>query len=186
MIVLFRRPSEPVIGYTAGIIDGEGSIHFSKQAGRRSHRANVSVSQSEGNNGETLLRSLQADWGIGTVCRQTKRGFAADPERNWPMWHWSVAALREVEYLLTECLPYLRVKSVRAVEAIAWCRERLASGARVRWAPGEDLFISEYWREHDAWIAEQIGRTEQAVRHRRVELGFAPKPPGGLTLSRSA
>lgn len=165
---LFERPCMEITAYTAGFFDGEGSIWFTD------NRFSCGVSQAATNDGETLMRWFQEQWGFGNISCQRKRW----GNRDWEQWHWSVNAARAVEHLLTCCLPYLRVKRDAALAALEHCRRR--AGQRNRWAPGETGYLQEHWQEEDAAIARALGRTAVSVRHRRKTLRLPNKPGGGL------
>jgi hypothetical protein len=173
---LFDRPPEGIVGYTAGLIDGEGSIYF--VAGN--NRFGCNVAQSAGNDGEELVRWLREQWGIGTINCQRKASVDGNPPRNRSdCWIWAVNGGRELEWLLATCLPYLRVKRNKAERAVDLVRRRLDAGVRFAWTPGEDRYLSEHWREPDEDLAAAIRRPERSVRHRRRFLGLPRKPLGG-------
>ncbi len=173
----FATPSEGIVGYTAGLIDGEGSIYYLDG----SNRFSCSVAQSETNNGEDLVRWLQHQWGVGRVHCQRKRGsFTSSVGPSYDCWIWAINTARGLEHVLVTCLPYLRVKRHKAEGAITYTRARVASGSRVTWSPGEDAHLRAHWREHDRDIAAALGRPERSIRHRGRLLGLPRKPPGGI------
>lgn len=168
---LFPTPEIGIVGYTAGLIDGEGSIWWASGP----NRFQLSIAQSEVNDGEQLVRWLAAEWQIGTVNKQLKQWAS----HGHYMWHWDVSDARGLQHVLAACLPYLRVKRDKAERCLIWVSQHIRDGARVRWAPGEDSYIRDHWRDEDIDIARVLGRAECGVRHRRRVLGFR-KPRGGI------
>ena len=137
---LFKAPSPEMVAYTAGLFDGEGSIWFVKQG----NRYNASIGQSEVNDGEELIRWLQALWGLGTVNRQRKKFHGSA----YHCWHWSVSARREFLFFLETVLPYLRVKREAAVEGIFWATYH--QGSRSTWSKLEDRFLRQHWNSENS------------------------------------
>ncbi len=161
----FVRPPIEVICYTAGLLDGEGSVF--KVVSH--NRFGFSLSQSEKNSGEQLCRWLAEQWGgIGHINGQTKRWNGRDHLQ----WHWTVNAAYEVQHGLGLMLPYLRVKRDSAERALAHIQQRLATGIRFIWTPGEIAYLREHWRESDRAIGRVINRTSDAVRHQRIVFGI--------------
>jgi hypothetical protein len=161
-------PPRDIISYTAGFFDGEGSI------GTAGNRYNVSVAQSDINNGETILRALKKEWGdIGCIFRSNRKF----RERDNICTTWTIGGTFQVKFFLTACLPYFRVKRDRAVYILRDL-ERHMQQSRKNWSPAEDKILREMWNaEHDQWdIAEAIGRSEPALRHRAKALGLPRKP----------
>ena len=160
----FVRPPIEVICYTAGLLDGEGSVF-------RVHGANrfgFSRSQSPKNNGEQLCRWLSEQWGIGNVNPQTKRW----GEQEHVQWHWTVNAAHEVQHGLGLMLPYLRVKREAAERALAHIQQRLADGVRFLWTPGEIAYLREHYDESDSSIGRVIKRSTNAIAAQRIVLGL--------------
>jgi hypothetical protein len=156
----FATPPDRVIGYTAGFVDGEGSISL------QGNRYQVTVSQSEINDGEAICRWLQETWGFGIVYGQNKTF-----RHNYQQWMWSIAQARAVEHLLATCLPDLRVKRKKAIQALEWVQRHIAEGRRVHWSTGEDQWLLDHWDQADWQLAEAMGRTAVSIRHRRHRLG---------------
>jgi len=161
----FVRPPIEVICYTAGLLDGEGSVF--KVSSK--NRFGFSLSQSIKNNGEDLCLWLREQWGIGGVSPQTKEWPDKPPHIQW---HWIVNAAYEVQHGLSAMLPYLRVKRERAELALAHFEERQAAGVRFFWTPGENAYLREHWREHNNDISRVIGRTPAAIARQRTNLGL--------------
>ncbi|MFF0395173.1 hypothetical protein ACFYSJ_05205 [Streptomyces sp. NPDC005248] len=150
----FHTPTERVIAYTAGLIDGEGSVCA------QGNRYQINVTQSVVNDGEDLCRWFAKIWGLGTVY-----GF----DKNMPnmQWAWHVAQARAVEHVLITCMPDLRVKRRQAVKALAWVQAHIAEGRRLAWTPGEERWLLDHWDAPDAELAASLGRSQHAIRHHR-------------------
>ena len=162
----FVRPPIEVICYTAGLLDGEGTI-FKVIA---DNRFGFSISQSAKNNGENLCHWLKEQWGgIGNIHGQTRYWKG----RAQIQWQWQINAAYEVQHGLRHMLPYLRVKRDGAERALAYIQQRLDDGTRYLWTPGENDYLREHWRESDHVIAQVINRTPTAIRHQRRVLGIA-------------
>lgn len=96
-------PEEPaLVGYIAGIIDGEGSIIRSKKG-----HWSVKVTMTDFD----LIR-----W-LGSLGGKVNTGNTKPPRQPTLTWH--VSRRRDVVLLLNALLPYLRVKKGRAEEALA-------------------------------------------------------------------
>ncbi len=174
-MVTHTLPKIEVVAYTAGLIDGEGSIYFSEN---RKHPNGgyfrVAVSQSGNNHGDELCEWLRDSWDIGHFRRQdTSFG---------ECWHWHVDRINDIRLLLTTCLPYLRVKRKRAEEALAFLETWTGGKSKGNWTSAEDAVLLEHWREQDKRIAEILnnGRTEQAIMWRRRVVFKLSKPRGGF------
>ncbi|MYX39003.1 MULTISPECIES: hypothetical protein [unclassified Streptomyces] len=116
----YELPSERVIAYTAAMIDGEGSICI-----QGSHYQ-VNITQGVVNDGEDLCRWFAEVWGFGYVgCHQGAR-------KNMH-WRWAVAQTHQLDHLLTACLPDMRVKKQKAIDALEWIHGRIAEGRRCHW-----------------------------------------------------
>ena len=160
----FVRPPIEIICYTAGLLDGEGSIFH--VVGK--NRFGYSLSQGEKNDGETLCRWLKEQWGIGRVHPQQSNDFG----RTHLQWHWIVNAAYEVQHGLGAMLPYLRVKRDAAERALAYIQQRLDDGVRSLWTPGEIAYLREHWEESTEALAIAIDRTPDAIREQRRVLGL--------------
>ena len=161
----FVRPPIEVICYTAGLLDGEGSVF--KVVSH--NRFGFSLSQSEKNSGEQLCRWLAEQWGgIGHINGQTKRWNGRDHLQ----WHWTVNAAYEVQHGLGLMLPYLRVKRDSAERALAHIQQRLATGIRFIWTPGEIAYLREHYDESDSSIGRVIKRSTNAIAAQRIVLGL--------------
>ena len=161
----FVRPPIEVVCYTAGLLDGEGTV-FKVSA---KNRFGFSLSQGSKNNGEDLCRWLKEQWGgIGNVNPQTRQWKG----REQIQWHWQVNAAHEVQHGLGAMLPYLRVKRAAAERARAHIQQRLADGVRSVWTSGEIAYLREHWEESTEALAIAIDRTPDAIREQRRVLGL--------------
>jgi hypothetical protein len=98
--------SDPgVLGYVAGIIDGEGSI-------LRTNTGHWQVKV--GMTDEPVMRWLHALG--GTLAYQSRE---REVNRR-PVWTWQVSRRRDVVVLLQALMPYLIVKQEKAELALAW------------------------------------------------------------------
>ena len=103
---------EAVLAYTAGIIDGEGSIHLTKGRNRKLKQGYcISLVISVGNTNEWLVQWLKMQFG-GQVyykdCQNPK----------WkPCWTWIIANKQAGEFLEL-ILPYLQIKRPQAEIAL--------------------------------------------------------------------
>lgn len=165
----FVRPSEGIIGYTAGLLDGEGTIAWSEtpQKGTRGAggRFVVNITQGVANDGDNLTRWLRDTWQLGTTSVQEPEGFSG---RRHHQYYWHVGARREVYHLLTTCMPYLRVKRQRAEDCIAYIQTRIDT--RTVWTAAEDIFLLDHNDEDPSKLAARLQRTPAAIRHRRKRL----------------
>lgn len=161
----YPTPDLWVIGYTAGIIDGEGSISAINSA--RKSRWRVQTSQADSNNGADLCHWLRDQWGIGRVYHQA--GLC-------DVHIWNVCRINEIEHLLGTCLPYLRVKRQRAQEVLDFLGDK-SEFRRGVWSAGELHYLrtnAGTKRVEDISVA--INRSPNSVRAKRVELGLAAPP----------
>ena len=159
----FNTPDVAIVAYTAGLLDGEGSIWAVE------NRFHTCITQSEGNDGEQLCRWLREQWGIGSVNCQRKVRDA----RWWPMWSWNVAAGREVIHYLNAVLPYLRVKQRSAEQALAKLEKYcLTANRRFRWSAGEIEYLRANGHLTDTEIARALKRSRASVRDNREALGL--------------
>src|SRR6266545_3295962 len=162
----FVRPPIEVVCYTAGLLDGEGSIFH--VVGK--NRFGFSISQSSKNNGEDLCGWLKEQWGgIGYVHGQRRQWKGQERIQ----WHWIVAAAYEVQHGLGVTLPYLRVKRDAAERALAYIQQRLGDGVRYRWTAGENDYLRQHWEDHNDDIARAINRTPASIQHQRTVFGLA-------------
>ena len=161
----YDKREEWLCAYTAGVFDGEGSFNI-----RPDHRTyQISISQSDRNNGEAFVRWLRQQWGCGTVytyTRTTNVGVCST------MWVWSVAARRDVMWLLRSCLPFLRIRCKDAEQAIKLIEQGIDGKQRwLRWSQKEDEFLREnFSKMSHGELAEVLRRTKRAVRARAKTL----------------
>ncbi|WP_086728859.1 hypothetical protein, partial [Streptomyces carpinensis] len=136
----YDTPTERAVAYTAGLIDGEGSVCV------QGNRYQINISQCVINDGENLCRWLAQVWGLGTI-------FVHEKGRKNPQWSWHVAQTRAVQHVLTACLPDLRVKRPNALEALDWLAKHVSEGRRLSWTPGEERWLLDHWDSPDAELA---------------------------------
>ena len=101
-----REMKRADLGYTAGIVDGEGCIGIYSPNTKRKHtkyRLTVSVANTQ----EWLCQWLKFAWG-GRV-RLAKTG----KPNSLPLWEWQISAKQAGEFLKL-ILPYLKIKSPQA------------------------------------------------------------------------
>ena len=110
--MIFARPIW-LIAYTAGLLDGEGSIQINAAKNKKYGTAYWVMSVHIANNEVAVLDELCAEWGLGSVNSFASRGSRTD-RRNG---RWSLYG-REAEELLREVLPYLWMKRAQALLAL--------------------------------------------------------------------
>jgi hypothetical protein len=163
----YTSPELHVIAYTAGMIDGEGSITVND------NRTQVAVFQSAKNSGETLCTWLRDHWGFGRVRSHTgdSRGWVRGVFNT--MWCWDVAAKRDALFLLQTTLPYLIVKHDHAAASIAELRSRISDTQRgLPWSDAEDAYIKAHAGKLTARvIAEHLRRSRASIHWRMEKLG---------------
>jgi len=162
----YIRPSDIAIGYTAGIVDGEGYIGVNvKEA-----LFNVIVSQADKNNGRSLMQWLVDTWGFGTidaVDRVTNLGIQS------LMWTWTVNPRRDVLWLLESCEPFFIVKRMKAQQAISIIRETIDDKQRwTAWTQLEDQYLRNNKLATVRSLSEHLNRSPMAVLQRRKLLGL--------------
>ncbi|MFF4147169.1 hypothetical protein ACFY0A_38975 [Streptomyces sp. NPDC001698] len=147
----YDTPTESVIAYTAALLDSAGSIAIEGSGPQ------VTISLSAGPDSEDLVRWLAQVWQMGKV-------------RTEPQSAWQVTQARAAEHLLTVCQPAMRVKRRQATEAREWVQEHVSDPSGRHWTPGEDRWLLDHWHHSNARIAEALGRSENAIPHRRRHL----------------
>lgn len=106
----------PVLAYTAGLFDGEGSITIQKSTGKLSPRYSLAVTLA--NTYEPVVRWV-ADCNGGKVYK--RKGV------NSPLWAWSISAHGAYAFL-TKHLYHLRVKREQAQVAIDFQEHMMDTG----------------------------------------------------------
>lgn len=103
--------SEKQAAYTAGFVDGEGSIqiNMTKREGHTYWALLIQVSNCRGD----ILQELQREWGIGTVTSWQPKGNAR------LAYNWRICSAQSSWFLRT-IQPYLRVKAKHAEVALAF------------------------------------------------------------------
>lgn len=115
-----RFPAGPLLApqdwaYLAGLIDGEGTIHFHTQAGRDHPHIRVIIAQKD----HGFLQQVYDRYKVGTLnkwTRQTQVLNGREYEQN--QLRWAICSHEEVTWVLRGVLPYLGVKRVKAEEAL--------------------------------------------------------------------
>jgi len=106
-------PSIDIIAYTAGLLDGEGSVQIN-HSNTGSGKAYWSLCVQICNVGEGFLESLREEWGgIGSLTYWTSRG----SRKNRRICNWRFHSA-QAEWFLKQLLPYLRLKKEHAQIAI--------------------------------------------------------------------
>jgi hypothetical protein len=115
--VTINIPVDPgVLGYLAGLFDGEGNLQF-KSRTSRSVACKIAIYSTTA----AVMKWLKDNIG-GTVCWGTKRV----ETKGWkPIGIWEVYRAREVDLLLRAMLPYLIIKRRSAEQAIKLFSDRL-------------------------------------------------------------
>lgn len=98
------------LAYTAGIIDGEGSIGIAKHKSKSCKR------------GYVFELSVQVSSSDEWLCQWLKFGFGGSISHSVnktgnPMWHWIIAARKASDFLKL-ILPYLKLKQPQAEIAV--------------------------------------------------------------------
>ena len=104
-----------LIAYTAGLVDGEGSIQINPNGLKKGSKRNrywglsIQVSSGDGKN----LKRLCKEWGVGKVGEWLPKGSRKDRRSyNWRLYS------KEAELFLQTILPYLRIKKQNAKLAL--------------------------------------------------------------------
>lgn len=167
---VYHRPPNEVIAYTAGVIDGEGSITRPGASG-----ITVQLSQAEKNRGEQLCRWFRDQWQIGTVLRNER---TTNLGIHSIMWVWQVSARRDCLWLLRLIQPYLIVKGERAAALIPHLETLIDEQQRwTVWTANEDEYLRHHRDENPEQLAAVLQRTCGAILSRRRLLGLVM--PGG-------
>ncbi|WP_328427882.1 hypothetical protein [Streptomyces sp. NBC_00443] len=141
----YDTPAADVIAYTAGLLDAAGTI--------APDGSEVTITRTASPDTADTVEWLAQVWQTGKTRTEGDRHT------------WQVTHPRAVEHLLTLCQPVMREQRQQATEA----RERVQAtdSQRLPWTPGEDRWLLDHWHHHNAQIAEALGRTENAIPHRR-------------------
>lgn len=155
----YQRPPIELVCYTAGLLDGEGSI------GIAGNRFNVSISQSEVNGGEALFARLRDEWGgLGSLFQSKPR---SEYRQKHAVWIWTLGGVHQVEHVINHTLPYLRVKRGAAERLLKAIEDH---HGRREWSHGEIAFLRENADASSTWIARKLDRSPSGVRHQRRKL----------------
>lgn len=126
-------PDVPILAYTAGLLDGEGSIQINgAKNGTEGGRSYWTLSVQICSVGEDFLEGVRARWhNIGAITYSKSRGSRAGRTiRNWRLYS------AQAEWFLAAILPYLRLKQEQARIALEF-RQYVAP--RKNWLTPERL-----------------------------------------------
>ena len=137
-----------LLAYTAGIIDGEGSISIARQSREKhiagySHRVQVCVTSTN----EWLCQWLRLNWG-GNVYKGTTK---TKPHYK-QAWKWTIVTNKSINFL-EAILPYLNLKRDEAELAIQWQQIKRKRGSRhitsneLMWDDSQSLLMKELKRQ---------------------------------------
>jgi len=113
-----------VLAYTAGIMDGEGSISIARKPNKKVKRGySLGLVVTVNNTEQWLTEWLKMQYG-GVVCL-AKRGNKTEK----PLWVWRIVA-REASEFLKLVLPYLTIRRPHAENAIKFQEYRKLRGKR--------------------------------------------------------
>ena len=121
-----KIPTNPaIIGYIAGLMDGEGSIVRENLNGWSRHAC---VRLSICNSSPELIQWLQTELGGHVQWRERSSSLSTKPCANW-----RIGGYMDVYLLLRLILPYLRIpkKIAQAKEALAFVEARLKVHSRI-------------------------------------------------------
>ncbi len=110
--------SVDLIAYTAGMIDGEGSIQINPSRSGKKYYWYLTVQISSGD--KKTLQDLRNEWGeIGSITVWKPKGSRKYRQScNWRFYN------KEAEFLLNKVLPFLRIKKEYALTAIEFRKFR--------------------------------------------------------------
>ena len=109
---------ESDIAYTAGLFDGEGSIHYKKSPEKKkkhkgkpgyrmsnSWRISMEVTMTD----ESVIRWLHQVLKVGTVVRKPRKGLRKDGTKYLMQWKWR-CTFRDAYYVCCLLFPYAHTK----------------------------------------------------------------------------
>ena len=103
-------PDAPaVLGYIAGILDGEGSVTIVRQKRRMQPNVTISIASTTTELHEWFCSTL------GGKSFERKINHLGTK----PVWYWQITAMRDVQALLKAILPYMIIKREKATEALS-------------------------------------------------------------------
>lgn len=129
LCIYHGRLSATDAAYLAGLIDGEGSIAVSRTHSNASakackrgfaYRASVTVTMTD----LPILEWARITTGVGNICVKKVRS-----QNHKPAWTWSVWSI-EAATLLSDILPYMRVKAEQARNLIEFQRAMRQPGSK--------------------------------------------------------
>ena len=115
------RKGIALYAYTAGIIDGEGSIGLERCGGKKYNRYAIRVIV--GNTNEWLCQLLAFSFGGSLHLRPSKN------PKHQDCWIWSISA-RQAATFLSLVLPYLQIKRPQAELALSYQLRRHHCGIK--------------------------------------------------------
>lgn len=170
------RPIE-LVCYTAGLLDGDGYITWSREGRSKRGKGNpfMGITQSSVNDGQVLLQQIRDEWGMGVVYTQRR---VTNLGIDSTMYNWMVSGRMAVTDVLSELEPHLRVKSQKAAETLQRIRD--IGIWHQYWSAAEDEFLRANigilpFKE----IGVRLGRntSSQSVRERAIRLGIHTPVP---------
>jgi len=108
-----------VLGYIAGLLDGEGGIHFNFNKKRKTLSIEVAICNTNFQIIDWLKRSLNA----GHISEENKPLPHARTRKT--LYKWRLSTCADVLLLLRALLPHLRIKKDSALKAIKFCEDML-------------------------------------------------------------
>jgi len=102
-----------VVAYTAGILDGEGSIQINPSKRSKDSQRYWALTIQVSSGCEEMLQFLKKEWGVGSITSWKPKG--KKKYRRSYNWRLGSKASRE---LLTSVLPYLQIKHENAELAL--------------------------------------------------------------------
>ncbi|MCI0443036.1 hypothetical protein L0152_07445 [bacterium] len=115
---------EWVMAYTAGILDGEGSLVLSKSHSRKRkdgsrksiYQPNIQVTTSD----DVITVFMKTHWG-GALCIR-KRTYLNPKWKDANMWY--LTGYKKLIPFLESVIPYLQLKRAKAVIMLEFCKSR--------------------------------------------------------------
>lgn len=108
---MVRSMAQADWAYLAGIIDGEGSFSL-RRANEDDIYPRIKITQVD----EFFIRSLFDQFKVGTFRPYSNPSNKLSDKQSWI---WRISAQAEVRWVVEGCLPYLKLKKDRALEALS-------------------------------------------------------------------
>ncbi len=159
--------------YAAGLIDGEGCLHLTKNGKKQtSWAAKATINMTIG--ALPVLQAMQQTYG-GGLCRLREQ-----TEKYQEVWLWSLTARAELKLLLTAVLPYLMVKR-RQAEVILEYLEQVESAPRnARGTVVWDQAMRDIGAAAKAQITRLNARGAAAIAQMPAQGALLPTPSASL------